>query len=205
MQIVILFHAFTILALVLLYPGKNIECVVTYMMYFPGALYIADRQTFLLLQKERIKRRWETGSCKEDVHYWKILSSKPTCERHTAYHSSAGCPCPVIVIHRVANTYLQNRFCATFNFTSKFTFLLNVFDYMFFQRWLTMFQGIWYRCFLSFFLHQQQCFRHKLKEHNVFLPLERFLFQCAHFSFLGAHSSLWSSSSPLFLFSKITA
>ena len=120
---VILFHAFTMLSLFLFYVGKK-YWVCGYMMYFPGALYIADRQTFLLLQKERIKRRWETGSCKEDVHYWKILSSKPICERNTGDHSSsAGYPCPVLVIHRVANTNLQNRFCAIFNFTSKFTFL----------------------------------------------------------------------------------
>ena len=33
----------------------------------------------------------------------------------------------------------------------------------------------------------------------TFLPLERFLFQCARFSFLDAHSSLWSSSSEYFL------
>ena len=35
---------------------------------------------------------------------------------------------------------------------------------------------------------------------SSFLPLERFLFQCARFSFLDAHSSLWSSSSSFFLF-----
>ena len=40
------------------------------------------------------------------------------------------------------------------------------------------------------------------RQKYYFLPLERFLFQCAHFSFHGAHSSLWSSSSPLFYFPK---